>query len=97
MQRAGTEYKMESQEKAATRKEKETEVEKTRLEVGIYKRKTTKEVASQLKRVDQELQEAESNLSSLQNKKRKLLEEQKAVVDRHHENSCSIIDRWFNK
>ena len=92
-----TEYKTESYAKAATTKEKEPEVEKIRLEVGVYKRKTIKEVASQLKHVEQELQEAESNLTLLKSKKRKLLEEQKAVIDRHHEHSCSIIDKWFKK
>lgn len=97
VQCAGTEYKAESQSKATTAKDMEAEALNVRLEIGIFKRKTTKEISSQLKRIDQELEEAESNVTSLMKKKRRLQKEQRAVVERHHDNSSSIIEKWFKK
>ena len=87
VQRVGTDYKEESQAKASTSKDTENEARKIRHEVGVFKRKTTKEVASQLKQIDRQLMEVESNVTSLKNQKRKLLENQQAVIDRQHENS----------
>ena len=96
MQRAGTEYRAESQSKAAAAEANETQAQNVRLEVGIFKRKTTREIAFQLKNVNRELQEAESKLKVLQNWKRKLQEEQQAVVEHQDENSSSIIDNGLN-
>ena len=78
--------------KATTAKDVETEALNFRLEVGIFKRKTTKEISSKLKCIDREFEEAVSNMELLMNNKRRLQKERHAVVERHHESSSSIIE-----
>lgn len=97
MQHAGSEYKIESISKASISKAKEFEASAMRCEVGVFKRKTTKEISSQLHHVDNELEEAEAKLEILKQRKIKLQDEQKAVVEHLEENSSNIINKWFKK
>ena len=94
---AETEYKKSSQSKASTAKLKEPRANEIRLETGIFKQKTPKQITSELKGIDLELYEAEAALEKLKSRKRKLQDEKQAVVDRLDENSSCIIDKWFTK